>query len=160
MGFRKYGLELIYASLVITYVVINIFPFHISNYEHKYPASVQCLLHKSPNEMRQILVHPQSLGRHWYLHKQCYQDKKKKHLAWMICSNILDGCKLWVHFSHSAFRFTKTKLTHWGRDKMAAIFQKTFSNAFSWMKMYEFHLRFDWSLFLRVRLTIFHHWFR
>ena len=24
-------------------------------------------------------------------------------------------------------------LTHWGRDKMAAIFQTTFSNAFSWM---------------------------
>ena len=29
-------------------------------------------------------------------------------------------------------------LTHWGRDKMAAIFQTTFSNAFSWMKMHEF----------------------
>ena len=29
---------------------------------------------------------------------------------------------------------------------MAAIFQ-TFSNAFSWMKMYEFWLRFHWSLF-------------
>ena len=31
-------------------------------------------------------------------------------------------------------------LSHWGRDKMAAIFQRTFSNAFSWMKMYEFRL--------------------
>ena len=28
-------------------------------------------------------------------------------------------------------------LTHWGRDKIAAIFQTTFSNAFSWMKMYD-----------------------
>ena len=28
--------------------------------------------------------------------------------------------------------------THWGRDKMDAILQKTVSNAFSWMKMYEF----------------------
>ena len=27
-------------------------------------------------------------------------------------------------------------LTHWGRDKMAAIFQMTFSNTFSWVKMY------------------------
>ena len=26
-------------------------------------------------------------------------------------------------------------LTHWGRDKMAAIFQTTLSNAFSWMKI-------------------------
>ena len=51
-------------------------------------------------------------------------------------------------------------LTHWGRDKMVAIFQTTFSNGFSWMKMYEFRLTFHWSLFLRVQLTIFHHWFR
>ena len=29
-------------------------------------------------------------------------------------------------------------LTHWGRDKMADIFQTTSSNAFSWMEMYEF----------------------
>ena len=51
-------------------------------------------------------------------------------------------------------------LTHWGRDKMAAIFQTTFSNGFSWMKMYEFRLTFHWSLFPRVQLTIFQHWFR
>ena len=38
-------------------------------------------------------------------------------------------------------------LTHWGRDKTAAIFQTTFSHAFSWMKMYEFRLKFHWSLF-------------
>ena len=46
-------------------------------------------------------------------------------------------------------------LTHWERDKMAAIFQMTFSNTFPWMKMYEFRLNFHWSLLLRVRLTIF-----
>ena len=53
-----------------------------------------------------------------------------------------------------------TQLTHWGRDKMAAIFQTTFSNAFSWMKMFKLRLRFHWSLFPRVKLTIFEHWFR
>ena len=51
-------------------------------------------------------------------------------------------------------------LTHWGRDKMAAIFQTTFPNAFSWMKMFKFRLRFHWSLFPRVQLTVFQHWFR
>ena len=51
-------------------------------------------------------------------------------------------------------------LKHWGRDKMAAIFQTTFSNRFSWMKMYDFRLTFHWSLFLGVQLTIFQHWFR
>ena len=51
-------------------------------------------------------------------------------------------------------------LTYWGRDKMAAISQTTLSNAFSWMKMLEFRLKFHWSLFLRVQLTTFQHWFR
>ena len=41
-------------------------------------------------------------------------------------------------------------LTHWGLDKWLL---------FSWMKMYEFRLKFHWSLFLRVQLTITQHWF-
>ena len=51
-------------------------------------------------------------------------------------------------------------LTHWGRYKMAAISQTTLSIAFLWMKMLEFRLNFHWSLFLRIQLTIFQHWFR
>ena len=51
-------------------------------------------------------------------------------------------------------------LTHWGRDKMAAIFQTTFSNGCSWMKIFEFWIQFDWSLFLRVQLIRTQHWFR
>ena len=51
-------------------------------------------------------------------------------------------------------------LTHWGRDKMAAISQTTLSNAFSWMKMLEFRKIFHWSLFIRVQLIISQHWFR
>ena len=38
-------------------------------------------------------------------------------------------------------------LTHSGRDKMAAILQTTFWNAFSWMKMFDFPLKFHWILF-------------
>ena len=51
-------------------------------------------------------------------------------------------------------------LTHWGRDKLDAIFYTTFSNGFSWMKMCEFRLEFHWSLFLRFQLIIFQHWLR
>ena len=51
-------------------------------------------------------------------------------------------------------------LTHWGREKMDAISQTTFWSAVSWMKMFEFPMKFHWSLFLRVQLTIFQHWFR
>ena len=46
-------------------------------------------------------------------------------------------------------------LTHWGRDKMVAISQTTFSNAFSWMKMYKFRLRFHWIFSPRVESTMF-----
>ena len=52
------------------------------------------------------------------------------------------------------------ELTHWGRDKMDAISQTIFSRAFSWMKTFEFRSIFHWSLFWRVQLTIFQHWFR
>ena len=51
-------------------------------------------------------------------------------------------------------------LAHWDRDNMADISQTTLSIAFSWMKMLEFRLDFHWSLFPRVQLTIFQHWFR
>ena len=51
-------------------------------------------------------------------------------------------------------------LTHWGSEKMDVISQTTFSGAFSWMKIFELRLKFNWSLFLRVHLTIFQHWFR
>ena len=51
-----------------------------------------------------------------------------------------------------------TILTHWGLDEIDNISQTTSSSAFSWMKMFEFRLKFQWSLFLRVQLTIFQHW--
>ena len=66
-----------------------------------------------------------------------------------------------THFAtHHTIHRPKTSLTHWGRNKMVAISQTTFSSAFSLMKMFQLRLKFHWSLFLRVQLTIFKHWFR
>ena len=45
-------------------------------------------------------------------------------------------------------------------DKMAAVLQTIFSDAFLWMRNFLFWLKFHWSLFLRVQLTIIQHWFR
>ena len=50
-------------------------------------------------------------------------------------------------------------LTYRGWDKMAAISQTNHSNAFSWVKLLEFRLKFNWSLFPRVQFTTFRHWF-
>ena len=51
-------------------------------------------------------------------------------------------------------------LTHLPVDKVAAISQTIFSDAFSWMKSFVFWLNFHWNLFLRVQFTITRHWFR
>ena len=73
---------------------------------------------------------------------------------WTFCSEPLQ-CVVFVRGAPtSCFRFYS------GRDKMAAIFQTIYSNAFSWMKMCEFWLRVQWSLFLRVQSTIFQQCFR
>ena len=66
----------------------------------------------------------------------------------------------WMVDLHMCQPILPVCLTHWGRNKMAAFFQMMFPNAFSWKKLYEFRLRFHWRLFLRVQLTIYHHWLR
>ena len=39
-------------------------------------------------------------------------------------------------------------------------FPDDISNAFSWMKIYQFRLRFHWCLFPRIQLTISQHWLK
>ena len=49
----------------------------------------------------------------------------------------------------------------WGRDKIAAILQTTYSNEFYWMKIYEFFLKFHKNTFLLGdQLTKSQHWIR
>ena len=67
--------------------------------------------------------------------------------------------RIYLHFLVDVIPTSSVLLTHWGRDKMDAISQTTCSSAFSWMKMFDFLLKFHWSLFLRVKLTKFQHWF-
>ena len=47
-----------------------------------------------------------------------------------------------------------------GYPQNASVLVVLVSNAFSWMEIYELGLKFHWSLFLRVQLTMFQHWFR
>ena len=91
---------------------------------------------------------------------EVYLLKWMKWMLEMICLH-----QWWFHseqFICKSMFVTKACrcLTHWGRDKMDTLSQTTFSSAFCWMKMFEFRIKFHWSLFPRVQLTIFHHWFR
>ena len=84
---------------------------------------------------------------------EVYQHHQATFLLYFHCHQLLQSSS----FHNSPLR---SFLTHWGRDTMADISQTTFSNAFSWMKIHQFRLIFHWSLFLRIELTIFQHWFR
>ena len=64
---------------------------------------------------------------------------------------------IWTSESHE---YVTRVLTHLPLDSLAGKWQTTFSNAFLTMKICEFQLIFHWSLFLRVKLTIFQSWFR
>ena len=64
-------------------------------------------------------------------------------MATLYMKTSMDAKKVGICDIEVNIKFIKA-LTYWGRDKMAAISQTTFSNAFSWMKMYEFRLRFHW----------------
>ena len=91
---------------------------------------------------------------HWY-----YSWERKKWwfllftLTSYFCTTKQNSCEVTLLMKYCM-------LTHWDRDKMDAILQTIFSNAFSWMKMFQLRLKFHWSLFPRVKLTIFQHWFR
>ena len=71
-----------------------------------------------------------------------------------------EHCVCWWPCTISCSSNSFDSLIHCGQHEMDAIFWMPFSNAFSWMKIYEFQLRFHWSLFLTVQLTIFQLWFR
>ena len=58
------------------------------------------------------------------------------------------------------WRTRRIPLTHHPLEKMAAISQTIFSDAFSCMKSFVFCLKFHWNLFLKVQLTITQYWFR
>ena len=60
-------------------------------------------------------------------------------------ANNGDTDDLRYHRTHSGVivMYHHDGLTHWGRDKMATISQTTCLNAFCWMKIYAFRLKFD-----------------
>ena len=75
---------------------------------------------------------------------------------WVNSMQIFKKSKLSLSVCHQA---DAKPLTHCGWDKMDAILQN-FQMNFFLMKMYEFWLKFHWTLFLGVPLIIFQHWFR
>ena len=68
----------------------------------------------------------------------------------VCCHTILQFKSLTEKFDFKWRHIWSNSLKHWGRAKMADIFQTTFLKARYWMKMYKFRLRFLGRLFLGV----------
>ena len=82
------------------------------------------------------------------------KGERREILTWHTISTDTKYWMIdWLTHGHSV-------LTHLPLGKIAAISQTINSYAFSWMKSYVFWLTFHLSLFLRVKVTITHHWFR
>ena len=74
----------------------------------------------------------------WHTQKTKHKEKNNKKLGTHGPLVIRDVGHSWLRW------------THWGRDKMDAISQTTYSTPFSCMKMFELRLKFHLNLFLRV----------
>ena len=71
-------------------------------------------------------------------------------------TSVPTSTKLWCPKTSKV----KSPFIHFPLDKIATISQMIFSYSFSWMKNFVFWLKFHWSLFPRVQLTISQHLFR
>ena len=132
---------------VVFYIYIYIFNLHFRIYIYIYSTYSWDMYMRDTQNI--ITLFPN--GWIYLLHSAMHHMSKSNHNRNTLQRPLGTTCCL-KHSSSSS--------THWGRDKMDAISQTILSNAFSWMKMLEFRLKFHWSLFLRVQLTIFQHWFR
>ena len=88
----------------------------------------------------------------------CWENIKTQHYMpwwihrWLGCCVVTHSCSSSVLQKSLILNEDIYEVTvkHWGRAKMADIFQTTFLKALYWMKMYKFRLRFHGSLFLGV----------
>ena len=149
-------------GLIVMYAFMQHCLFLICSHIHPkwFDAGLTCPIHQCknafwvPDKWRPFLISPCLLYQEqnlWTVAKISYNSCYGNPIC-LLMINMPCGESTVVHAEQA--------LTHWGRDKMAAFSQMTLSNAFSWMKILEFWLKFHWSLFLRVQLTIFQHWFR
>ena len=73
-----------------------------------------------------------------------------------VCSVLYMLMVCHYHCLYRVTRYTgeqvrvQYQLTHWGQDKIAAISQTSCSNAFSWMKIFAFQIKFHSNMFLVV----------
>ena len=87
------------------------------------------------------------ISQHWF--RYWLSAVRQQTITWASVHPYLCKCKATLG---------PNELTHWGRDKMIAIFVE-FYMIFS-INTFEFQIKFHSNMCLRIQLTINHHWFR
>ena len=78
----------------------------------------------------------------------------------LIACGLRRGDICWWNSALHAIGIYVATLTHLPQDKMVAISQTIFSEAYSWNETFCIPIKNHWRLFLRVHLTITQQWFR
>ena len=118
----------------------------------------------SPVGLLQLHLHSQLNTCFNELGKDNYKTRRETFKFWDLVSLILE-VRLQLMYEIQAMAFTDFSfISDWlntlrPRQK-ADVFHTTFSAAFSWMKMFQIWIQFDWSSFLKIQMTIIQHWFR
>ena len=118
----------------------------------------------SPVGLLQLHLHSQLNTCFNELGKDNYKTRRETFKFWDLMSLILE-VRLQLMYEIQATAFTDFSfISDWldtlrPRQK-ADVFHTTFSAAFSWMKMFEIWIQFDWSSFLKIQMTMIQHWFR
>ena len=79
------------------------------------------------------------------------------HFGVCFTRNSIVTCDMYWPMLMETYK-TSHLLTHWGRDKTAAVSLTTLPNAFSWMKGLQLRLKFHRGLFLGTQFTIKARW--
>ena len=124
-------------------------------------------LYLSKNE-ENVPLWPLFWGKMYSFAIQCDRTVKRKYKQMYFLSIYLlfslkivtqdnSSAKGWFTWGSVTYN-NDNILTNLPMDKMAAISQTTFPDAFSWMNGFVFWMKFHWSLFLRLQLTIIQPW--
>ena len=93
------------------------------NSPHKWPVT------RKMSPFDDVIMTNHYLWHRWRMHAQ---KNSNVYVSWYVCIMLDKPWSLSARWQFSVL------LTHWGRDKMAVIFQTTISNAFSWMECIHF----------------------
>ena len=143
----------------ITILTIVYLTVYLDEYQRKHQSSA------SPAFVRRIHREPVNSPHKWPVTRKMFpfddviMMPADDQAPWASADTVMTMCLCCIYMGSvlEELQWPGRLITNSDRGKIAAIFQTTFSIAFSWMKITVFRWKFNWNLFPSVPLTIFQH---